>query len=62
MSLLLWSIKCFPISFTHLRQFRWLPDGAGLIITNKKKKIFFKGRAPPGGIRALGHPLEVKGH
>jgi hypothetical protein len=34
-SLLLGSIKCFPISFTHLlRQFRRLPDAAGM--TNKK--------------------------
>jgi hypothetical protein len=22
---------CFPISLTHLRHFRWLPDGAGII-------------------------------
>jgi hypothetical protein len=37
-SLLLGSIKCFPISFTHIRLIRWLPDGegAGIIMTNKK--------------------------
>jgi hypothetical protein len=33
---LLGSIKCFSISFTHLRQFRWLPDGAGIIMTITK--------------------------
>jgi hypothetical protein len=36
---LLGSIKCFPISLTQLRQFIWLPDGAGIIMTNKKKKL-----------------------
>jgi hypothetical protein len=25
------SIKCFPLVLTHLRHFRWLPDGAGII-------------------------------
>jgi hypothetical protein len=46
---LLGSIKCFPISFANLRQFRWLLDGAGNIMTNKKKE-------------RAGHPLGVKGH
>jgi hypothetical protein len=49
-SLLLGSIKCFPLSFnTFKRDFRWLPDGE---ITNKFKQIFFKGQ---------GAPWEVKG-
>jgi hypothetical protein len=30
-ALLFGSIKCFPLSLTHLRHFRWLPDGAGII-------------------------------
>jgi hypothetical protein len=52
MSLLLGSIKCFPISFTHLRQLRWLPDGAGIIMTNKKiKTIFKRQRTPWGGLK-----------
>jgi hypothetical protein len=41
-SLLLGSIKCFPISFTHLRQFRWLPDGTGIIMTNNKGPLAVK--------------------
>jgi hypothetical protein len=30
------SLLVGSISFTHLRQFRWLPDGASIIMTNKK--------------------------
>jgi hypothetical protein len=37
-SLLLGAIKCFPICSAHLRQFRWLLDGADITMTNKKER------------------------
>jgi hypothetical protein len=40
-------------NITHLRHFRWLPDGAGIIPIKNLKQFFFKGQ---------GTPWEVKGH
>jgi hypothetical protein len=45
------------IVLTHLRHFRWLPDGAGII--NYQLKFCF---VPLGSERALGHPLVSEGH
>jgi hypothetical protein len=45
-SLLFGSILFLAIVLTHLRHFRWLPDGAGIFIN--LKKIFFRGSVPPG--------------
>jgi hypothetical protein len=30
--------------YTFLRQFRWFPDEAGIIMTNKKKICFLRGK------------------
>jgi hypothetical protein len=48
---------------THLRHFRWLPDGAG-IINNQYiffSSFFLKGRAPLGSKWAQGRPLVSEG-
>jgi hypothetical protein len=66
-SLLLGSIKCFPISFNTFRHFRWLPDGAGIwyhkLPINLKKKKFFKEQGAPWEEKGHKmHPLVSEGH
>jgi hypothetical protein len=52
-SLLLGSIKCFPISFNTFKSLYVAPDGAGII--NYQYIFFFF-------LRWQGAPWEVKGH